>query len=645
MKELFETTRFQVASLEMFDEARLRTVLGRRSNDEKLIAAVLSNQTLIDLGRRPVMVDLLIEAMPSLEAENADLAKVYYQAVQRKMERDISLGRTFTSMADKIFFMCEISWEMLSTQELKVHYKQIPDRIREYFGPRVATAEEDHWRHDLLSQTMLVRDDDGYYRPAHKSLIEFFSAYKLAAAIGALKEEYVEAARKHANVDRNLQSAEQQWSIYFRGTGGGRQVLAPIARFAKESIEELDKTWAQFGFDDATREFIFLMCGQNTLLHYVKNQTSSDEIECRVAGRALEVAAFSGDLHGTNLAGVIVSNCNLRNCKLSNVDLSSSSWLGGSFWRVSLDHASLRGASFRNTSFADVALRDADLSDSDFEVTSLYINIIGGIWCTKGDTEILLVVIGDDRFIAITPKTLTVRALTQPDLNDQKLTSEDLTLWLLEQRNRLDLGVDLGHVSFDCNGWGPYWDLRDWGLADGLKSTFTRSTAADSDVEILNIEVTVEATQQILLSQKLHDTTDLSSGNTVLRAMAFSKNGKQLAVISGSIDDVETASILSGNSAQGIPLRDFQGYTVEHHVSHTIDNRGAAFSPSGNILAICEDENVVGFWRTSDGDCMGRVIFETAARGCVVDGATGLPPEFIMANSDGKDGWIVEAPS
>jgi hypothetical protein len=108
MKELFETTRFQVATLEMFDEARLRTVLGRRSSDEKLIEAVLSNQKLIDLGRRPVMVDLLIEATPGLEAE-------------------------------------------------KINYKQIPDRIREYFGPRVATAEEDQWRHDLLSQTMLVR--------------------------------------------------------------------------------------------------------------------------------------------------------------------------------------------------------------------------------------------------------------------------------------------------------------------------------------------------------------------------------------------------------------------------------------------------------------------------------------------------------
>jgi len=73
-------------------------------------------------------------------------------------------------------------------------------------------------------------------------------------------------------------------------------------------------------------------------------------------------------------------------------------------------------------------------------------------------------------------------------------------------------------------------------------------------------------------------------------------------------------------------------------------HRGARFSSSGNILAICERQNVIGFWRTSDGECMGRVIFQTAARGCVLDGATGLPPEFVMANADGKDGWIVEPP-
>ena len=258
------------------------------------------------------MVDLLLEAMPSLKADNADLAQVYYQAVQRKMERDISLGRTFTSMADKMFFMCEISWEMLSTQHLKINYKQIPDRIREYFGCRLETVEEDHWRHDLLSQTMLVRDDDGYYRQAHKSLVEFFSAYKLAAAIGALKEEYVEAAREHTNINKKLQPVEQRWSAYFRTTGDG-QILAPLARFGKESTDELERTWMRVALDDATSELILLLCGQSALLHYVKNQYSSDETEATVAGRVLEVAAF-GNYHLANFEGAIVRDRYLCDC-------------------------------------------------------------------------------------------------------------------------------------------------------------------------------------------------------------------------------------------------------------------------------------------------------------------------------------------
>ena len=643
MKELFETTRFQVATLQMFDEERLRTVLSRRSNDEKLIEAVLSNQRLIDLGRRPVMVDLLIEAMPGLEAENADLARVYYQAVQRKMERDISLGRTFTSMADKIFFMCEISWEMLSTGELKINYKQIPDRIREYFGSRVATAEEDHWRHDLLSQTMLVRDDDGYYRPAHKLLVEFFSAYKLAAAIGALKEDYIEAAREHAHVNERLEPVEQRWSVYFRATGGGAQVLAPLARFAKESTDELEKTWAHVALDDATSELILLMCGKGALLHYVKNQNSADAIEGKVAGRALEVAAFSGDLRGADLAGAIVTDCHLRNCNLSNADLSGSSWLEASFRRVSFEHATLREVGFRLATFVDVTFRTADLSNSRFEeYTSLYVNIIGGIWCTREDKEILLVVLEDERLIAISPPALAVQRLVHPDLKDQEMTSEVFAGLLLHLRETLDLG-GLGDVSFDRNGWYKDWHWETGELASGLKSKFTESYAGGGDVEILDIEVTDEATQQVLLDVRLYDPTDHASASTVLRAIALSKNGKQLAVVYGTFGGMETASIRSSNSAEGVPLRGFRGNKLERRVAHTTDNRGAAFSPTGSILAICEQQNVVGFWRTDDGDCIGRVVFHAAAQGCVLSGAIGLPEKFAMANSGDLDGWVVEA--
>ena len=201
---------------------------------------------------------------------------------------------------------------------------------------------------------MLVRDDDGYYRPAHKSLIEFFSAYKLAATIGALKDEYVEAARGHANVDEKLHPTGQRWSVYFRKTVSGVRFLAPLARFAKESSDELEKTWGHLSLDDATSELILLLCGQNALLDFVKNQDSPEERAGQVAARVLEVAAFSGDMRGIDLSGAVLSGCRLRSCDLGGANLSGSAWYGGSAERVSLDLASLRGACFREINFVDV---------------------------------------------------------------------------------------------------------------------------------------------------------------------------------------------------------------------------------------------------------------------------------------------------
>jgi hypothetical protein len=36
----------------------------------------------------------------------------------------------------------------------------------------------------MMGQTMLTRNADGDYMPAHRSLLEFFVAYKFAAELG-----------------------------------------------------------------------------------------------------------------------------------------------------------------------------------------------------------------------------------------------------------------------------------------------------------------------------------------------------------------------------------------------------------------------------------------------------------------------------
>ncbi len=153
-----ETPQFEVLELEKFNDEQIRQVLSFQA-EAATVEQVMSNPQLLDLARRPVMTELILEALPDIEAgKPVDMSRVYLYAVRRKLERDIKAERTFTSLADKLYFLCELSWEMLSTDQMSVNYRLFPDRIRCLFGAVVQEEKDlDHWHYDMMGQTMLIR--------------------------------------------------------------------------------------------------------------------------------------------------------------------------------------------------------------------------------------------------------------------------------------------------------------------------------------------------------------------------------------------------------------------------------------------------------------------------------------------------------
>src|SRR5205085_8557905 len=114
---------------------------------------------------------------------------------------------------------CEVSWEMLSTNQMSLNYRLFPDRLRRLFGPAVQEEKDlDHWHYDMMGQSMLIRNADGDYAPAHRSLLEFFVAYKFAAELGVLSSDFTELAHAQSHVRKDAQSQEYTWSSYFERT-------------------------------------------------------------------------------------------------------------------------------------------------------------------------------------------------------------------------------------------------------------------------------------------------------------------------------------------------------------------------------------------------------------------------------------------
>ncbi|WP_346291509.1 NACHT and WD40 repeat domain-containing protein [Sphaerothrix gracilis] len=296
-----ETPQFEVLELEKFNDEQIRQVLSHQAQPAT-VEQIMGNPELLDLARRPVLTELILEALPDIEAgKPVDMSRVYLYAVRHKMERDIKAERTFTSMADKLYFMCELSWEMLSTDRMSINYREFPDRIRKLFGPAVEEEKDlDHWHYDMMGQTMLIRNAEGDYTPAHRSLLEFFVAYKFARELKILSKDFSE--------------------------------LTDSLNFSDNF--DLSSTFGLSPLPKAILDLILPMLNTKTsstkLLEIILQTKHKSKFEVRyVGGNALTILLRINpyfienlDLSKTVIAGSDWSNISLRNVDVSESDLS-----------------------------------------------------------------------------------------------------------------------------------------------------------------------------------------------------------------------------------------------------------------------------------------------------------------------------------
>ncbi|KYC34590.1 hypothetical protein WA1_51320 [Scytonema hofmannii PCC 7110] len=338
-----ETPQFEVLELEKFNDDQIRLVLSFQASSTT-VESVMGNPQLLDLARRPVMTELILEALPDIEAGlPVDISRVYLYAVRHKMERDIKAERTFTNLADKLYFLCELSWEMLSTDHMSLNYRLFPDRIRRLFGSVVQEEKDlDHWHYDMMGQTMLIRDADGDYTPAHRSLLEFFVAYKFAAELGALAEDFTELARSRSRLNNSAAPIDYTWSGYFAprdavALSGGNS-LALLKGFIREPLEKLRETVGRSQLTKAVMDLLVPMLDNNESLVKV--------IEATRRKSELEVGYVGG-----NAATLLVK---IDKKALDNKDLSRAVIIGANF-----SDASLRGVNFAVANLANTVFPKA----------------------------------------------------------------------------------------------------------------------------------------------------------------------------------------------------------------------------------------------------------------------------------------------
>ncbi|WP_088243765.1 NACHT and WD40 repeat domain-containing protein, partial [Calothrix rhizosoleniae] len=582
-----ETPQFEVLQLEKFNDEQIRQVLSFQA-EHTTVEKVMGNPQLLDLARRPVMTDLILEALPEIEAGKlVDMSRVYLYAVRRKMERDIKAERTFTSLTDKLYFLCELSWEMLSTDQMSINYRLFPDRIRRLFGSVVQEEKDlDHWHYDMMGQTMLIRNADGDYTPAHRSLLEFFVAYKFAAELGVLADDFTELARAQSCLDTSAASQDYTWSVYFRkqvDTAGEIFPIAPLKGFVSESLEVLRESFGKAPLTKAVMDLMLGMVGECQFLVdaiEVTRGRSNDEVGY-VGGNAatLAVQVDKGALERRNFSGAVIKGADFS---------------GASLWDVNFAGANLADCVF--TKVLGHVLSVAFSPDGKLLATGDHNGIVR-VWEVASTRELLVCKghLGEVRSVAFSPHgTILASCSGDASIKLWSISTDECqrTLQGHAREVRLVAFSPNGKILASCSGDAS---IKLWNIYTGECQQTLQGHARVVNSIAFSPDGTILASGSGDTSIKLWDVSTGKCQQTLqghinwVTSVAFSPDSTTLA--SSSRD----ASIKLWNISTGECQQTLQGHTSRIH--------SVAFSPDSTTLASSSRDASVKLWNISTGEC------------------------------------------
>ncbi|HMV86823.1 MAG TPA: pentapeptide repeat-containing protein [Blastocatellia bacterium] len=295
-----------------------------------------------DLARRPLLLDMIVKAMPTVRSVNA--AAMYAEYAKLWFDREQEKGRLLDKQV-KISLMRELAWQIWHEEKRAIYFQDLLRLVKELKGRKTldfGDEAEDDIAEEMRTASFLKRDDDGNYSFADTSFEEYFLACKV-----------YECLKRPAGPP----------SI---------RTLLRTRLFSRKVIFFLEKLISEDGVTYAAFQQILqgdyeTQVSENALqiLYW------SERIRCGMEQEITDHEKLRQTLGKCIPKGVQLANARLKEIVLEGADLSEADFTGADLAQANLNHTQLSKASFRGAILASASLENVTAPQADFREAQL----------------------------------------------------------------------------------------------------------------------------------------------------------------------------------------------------------------------------------------------------------------------------------
>ena len=295
-----------------------------------------------NLAKRPLLLDMIVKAMPTVQSVNA--AAMYQTYANFWFDREQDKGRLLDKDV-KIRLMRELAWRVWHEEKRAIYFQDLLRLVKDLKGRKAlefSDEAEDDVAEEIRTASFLKRDDDGNYSFADTSFEEYFLACKI-----------YECLRR------------PDWPTVIRELLRTRLFTPKVIFFLEKLISEDGVSHAPFrqilqGNYDA-------QVSENALQILYWSERIRCEMEETITGHETLRQALARYIpRGAHLA-----NARLKEIDLEAADLSEADFSGADLSQANLNHAQFQRAGFRGAILTGASLEGVLAAGADFREAQL----------------------------------------------------------------------------------------------------------------------------------------------------------------------------------------------------------------------------------------------------------------------------------